>query len=286
VSKIETVWLLGANGFTGKYLVPILQAQSYIVVIERVDISCRAAVQEAMLRIQPDYIINLAGISFVPDDGSSHVYAINTLGPQNILEACLKLEQAPKRIILASSANIYGLQSLEQINEDCSPDPVNHYGCSKLAMEQIAKTYSNKLNIIITRPFNYTGKGQAGKFLIPKIIEHFKKREHTIKLGNIDIWRDFSDVRWVAQAYKELLTISNDKLEIVNLCSGNLTSIREIIDTLQHITGHTINIETAPEFIRQTDIKSQCGDNSFLFELAPKLCQPINIKDTLSWMME
>ncbi len=126
--------------------------------------------------IQPDYIINLAAISFVPDGDDESIYAVNTFGPQNILSACLKLSKPPKNIILASSANIYGLQDKEQVNEDCKPNPVNHYGCSKWSMEQIAQTYSSDLNITITRPFNYTGAGQQSKFIVPKIVEHFKQK--------------------------------------------------------------------------------------------------------------
>ncbi len=281
----EIVWAIGASGFTGRYLIPELKLAGYKVITERVDITSSTAVENTMLKIQPDYIINLAGISFIPDGESTNIYAINTFGPQNILDACLKLKKAPKKIILASSALVYGEQKQEIIDENCIVNPINHYGCSKWAMEQIAKNYQDTLNIIITRPFNYTGIGQDNKFLIPKIVEHFKHKKSVLSLGNIDIWRDFSDVRWVAEAYVQLLKSPN-RQKPVNICSGRLTSIREIIASLEELTKHRIKIETNPEFIRQSDIKSQKGNNQQLYSLIPALETPIKLEQTLEWMLD
>jgi nucleoside-diphosphate-sugar epimerase len=286
MSSSPRVWLIGANSFTGSYLLLGLEKANYNVDTFDVDITDAQQVELAMLRIQPDYIISLAAISFVPDGENESIYAVNTFGPQNILSACLKLSTVPRHIILASSANIYGVQQQEKINEACQPNPINHYGCSKWSMEQIAQTYSEHLNITITRPFNYTGKGQATKFLVPKIVDHFKQKATTLKLGNIDVWRDFSDVRWVAQAYVKLLAAPNQGVNIVNLCSGKLTSIRDIIELLEQITGHSLTIETDSAFVRPSDIKRQCGNNTKLYNTTSNLTQPIDIKETLKWMLQ
>jgi len=280
------VWVIGAESFTGQYLVPALQQASYNLYTNKVDITDQQQVIDTMLQIQPNYIINLAGISFVPDGADAAIYAVNTFGPQNILKACLMLPEAPKRIILASSSNIYGMQTVEKINESCTANPINHYGCSKWAMEQLAKTYADKLNITITRPFNYTGRGQDIKFLVPKIVEHFKRRADSIKLGNIDVWRDFSDVRWIAQTYVQLLETKSKDLSIVNLCSGSLMSIRNIIELLQEITGHELNIEVDPQFARSADIKQQCGNNKALLSSVTNLTEPAPMRGMLEWMLQ
>jgi nucleoside-diphosphate-sugar epimerase len=285
MSNSPKVWLIGANSFTGSYLLPSLEKANYNVDTFDVDITDAQQVELAMLRIQPDYIISLAAISFVPDGENESIYAVNTFGPQNILSACLKLSTVPRNIILASSANIYGVQQQEKIDEACQPNPINHYGCSKWSMEQIAQTYSEHLNITITRPFNYTGKGQATKFLVPKTVDHFKQKATTLKLGNIDVWRDFSDVRWITEAYTLLLSTPVQGMGRINLCSGSLISIREIIETLQQITGHNINIETDTALIRPADIKRQCGSNIKLFDLLPDLSPKIDIEETLKWMV-
>ena len=286
MTSSRKVWLIGADSFTGTHLLPSLEKNKYQVDISEVDITNREQVSEAMLRIEPDYIISLAAISFVPDGGDESIYAVNTFGAQNILAACLKLPKKPKNIILASSANIYGVQKQEQVDENSIPNPVNHYGCSKWSMEQIAQTYSEQLNITITRPFNYTGIGQDSKFLVPKIVEHFIKKTTVLKLGNIDVWRDFSDVRWIIEAYTKLLSRQNKGLTRVNLCSGNLISIREIIDVLQQITDHQITVETDIDLVRKADIQRQCGNNKKLFELLPNLSSVIELKETLKWMVK
>jgi len=287
VTQTEKVWLIGAQSFTGQYLMPALEKAGYQVETARVDITDRPELITKMLAIQPDYIINLAAISFVPDgDNSLTIYNVNTLGAQNILEASLKLLRRPKRIILASSAHIYGNQTQEKISESNLANPISHYGCSKWAMEQIAKTYTDRLDIIITRPFNYTGKGQDAKFLVPKIVQHFQQKAPAIKLGNIDIWRDFSDVRWISEAYVALLSVPDPSAcHQVNLCSAQLISIREIIEYLQQITGHVIRIEVDSQFVRAADMRKQCGDNSNLFTLLPDLPRPNNFKTVLSWMV-
>lgn len=285
MTPAQKVWLLGAEGFTGQYLLPVLQEKGYFVEKQSVNISDEQAVEAATLEIQPDYIINLAAISFVPEGEGADIYAVNTFGPENILKACLKLKNKPKRIILASSSQIYGSQTKDVIDETCAANPINHYGCSKWAMEQIAKNYEDILNILVTRPFNYTGVGQDDKFLIPKIIQHFASEKPVVSLGNIDIWRDISDVRWVANIYAELLTIKQEPgIQTYNICSGKLISIRETINELQRLTGHKLNIESNPDFIRTSDIKKQCGDNGKLYNIIDKV-PPADMATLLSWMV-
>jgi nucleoside-diphosphate-sugar epimerase len=112
------------------------------------------------------------------------VYDINFFGTLNILDALVELGQRPAKIVLASSANVYGNPPVEVIDESVCPMPVNHYAISKLAMEFMARTYFDRLNILITRPFNYTGVGQGDNFLIPKIVRHYQEGKTEIELGN------------------------------------------------------------------------------------------------------
>jgi len=280
------VWLIGADSFTGHYLRPALEEEGYSVDVTPVDITSADVVQSAMLDIQPQYIINLAAISFVPDGADATIYGVNCFGPENILAASLQLKTPPSRIILASSANIYGAQQQEVIDESCCPNPINHYGCSKWSMEQIAATYADRLNITITRPFNYTGRGQQDKFLVPKILTHFKQKADAIELGNIDIWRDFSDVRWISRVYSQLLSVPGRELNTLNLCSGQLISIREIIATLENLSGHKMDVVVNPSFVRQADIVRQRGDNGRLFRKISGLQKPMAFDETLAWMLD
>ena len=281
----KKVWVIGANSFTATYLLPMLQRAGYLVDTRTVDITSATEVEEAVLSICPDYIINLAAISFVPAGQNASVYAVNTFGPQYILDACLKLEKPPQKIILASSASVYGVQAEDKIIEECQPNPVDHYGCSKWAMEQIARTYRDRLNILITRPFNYTGPGQNEKFLIPKIVQHFKDKAATLSLGNLDVARDFSNVRWIARAYVELLSLEDNAVGVVNLCSGAMTSIDGVIEILHKLTGVLLDVESSAGLVRSSDILRQCGSNERLYRMLPLLESPVDIVQTLQQML-
>ena len=281
----KKIWVIGVNSFTGTYLRPMLERSAYLVDTRTVDITSASQVEEAVLSICPDYIINLAAISFVPAGQNSSVYAVNTFGPQYILDACLKLEEPPQKIILASSASVYGVQAEDKISEECQPNPVDHYGCSKWAMEQIARTYRERLNVLITRPFNYTGPGQNEKFLIPKIVQHFKDNATTLRLGNLDVARDFSNVRWIARAYVELLSLEDKAVDVVNLCSGTMTSIDGVLEILHKLTGVSLDVESAAGLVRSSDVLRQCGDNERLYRILPLLDAPIDIVQTLQQMV-
>lgn len=110
-----------------------------------------------------------------------------------------------------------------------------------MAAEEIARLYSNKLPIIVTRPFNYTGVGQTGDFIVRKIVRHFQEGAREIRLGELQLDRDFSDVEDVVEAYVRLTKISSG-YAIVNLCSGNVVHLAEIVPMLVEITGQPIDL--------------------------------------------
>ncbi len=274
---MNKVLLTGINGFTGKYVAKELEVKGYQVIglvhesegDNQVvcDLTDKAAVFTCLEQVKPDYVIHLAALSFVGHSDQKAFYDVNVFGALNILEAAHELGLTFKKVIFASSANIYGNPvSVEKIDESISPAPVNHYAMSKLAMEHMTKLWFDEFPLIIARPFNYTGPGQAGQFLIPKIVSHFKRKSLDIELGNIDVYRDFSDVRDIAKAYVSLLE-SDVRSEVVNLCSGNVSSLSSIIEQMEQIAGYKINVKVNPAFVRANEIKVLGGDNSKLVSL-------------------
>lgn len=274
---MKTVLISGINGFTGKYVEELLLSQGYKVVglvfseprdnQIQCDLTNKESVRSCLEMVRPDYIINLAALSFVGHSDQKAFYDVNVFGALNLLEVAYELKLDIKKIILASSANIYGTpENVSKIGEEQSPSPMNHYAMSKLSMEYMCNLWNDKLPIIITRPFNYTGIGQADNFLIPKIVNHFKNNKKVIELGNIDVSRDFSDVRDIAKAYVNLL--ESDVIgETVNLCSGNIYSLSEIIAIMNEIAGYEIEVAINPLFVRPNEIKILGGNNNKLTNL-------------------
>ena len=160
------------------------------------------------------------------------------------------------------------------------PKPVNHYGNSKLVMENMIKPYFDKLNIIITRPFNYTGVGQESHFLIPKILSHYKLGKEKIELGNIDVLREFNDVNFVIRSYTERM-LSNTHSEIVNVCSGNAISINNILSAMSDISGYEIKVSINPMFVRPNEIRVLKGSAKKMINIVGDFTNELQIENTL-----
>jgi GDP-6-deoxy-D-talose 4-dehydrogenase len=274
----------GADGFTGVHFVKQAREAGYEVFEFNADLTNPLAVEEQVHAAAPDMVVHLAGISFVGHGKPSAFYEVNVIGTLNLLDAILKLPKPPIRILLASSANVYGNCEQSPISEIQAPAPVNHYAMSKLAMEHLAMTYADRLPLFIVRPFNYTGPGQVESFVIPKIVAHFKHRATLVELGNLTVEREYNDVRMVTDAYLKLL----DKAalgEIYNICSGKTYTLHQVIDALVELTGHQIDVVVNPAFVRANELHRLCGDVSKLHKTIGTH-DPIALKNTLRWMLE
>ncbi|HQR83172.1 MAG TPA: NAD-dependent epimerase/dehydratase family protein, partial [Thiotrichales bacterium] len=200
-SHSNRVLITGIDSFTGKYLQQYLEQSGYSVFgtsRSNLNITDAAQVNACVEQVQPNYVIHLAGISFVGHPIVEDFYRVNVIGTENVLKALSQYAPNVSKVILASSATVYGNQGIDVLDEALCPQPVNHYGVSKYAMELIARTYFDKLPIILVRPFNYVGLGQPEQFVIPKIVKHFREDAATIELGNIQVEREFNSVYFAA----------------------------------------------------------------------------------------
>ena len=288
----KRILITGANGFTGSHICKKLERKEYDVIplnsrpgigqygcdLLRFD-DLNSIIQET----RPDHIIHLAAISSVDHQDYERLYATNVVGTCNLLRALETVN--PKKIIISSSANVYGNPNQNHpITEDTIPSPVNHYATSKLAMECMVKTWFNRLPIVLTRPFNYTGPGQSLKFLIPKLVKYFSSRAPVIELGNLDISRDITSVHDVVEAMICLLE-STVECEILNICSEREISLRRIVSSLEELCEHSIEIRVNPSFIRKNEVVRLVGSYSKLNRLtgwSPK----VSLEDVLQEMLE
>jgi nucleoside-diphosphate-sugar epimerase len=286
--KKHTILITGARGFTGQYLINAAQNTGLEVITMQSNINDDVSLEKEVLATKPDYVAHLAGISFVPSKDHEAFYRVHALGTSNLLQALTKLQVAPKKILLASSATVYGNSSNHLSIEEQALVPVDHYAISKVAMEETAKTFFNRLPIVIARPFNYTGAGQKGNFLIPKLVDHFAQKKSFIELGNLNIEREFNDVNMICDAYLNLLEYGKAN-EIYNVCSGQAHSLRFVLDSLKKITGHNLEIKVNPDFVRSSEIIRMIGNPKKLMQLLDSHGVTLQIpalEDTLKRMLD
>ncbi len=284
ITKSRRVLVTGAGGFTGRYVCAALAEAGHEAVMppDSFDLLDTRCLDDLMARAEFDDVIHLAAISFVGHEDSSELYRTNTVGTISMLESIHAAGRPVGRVILASSANVYGNNPVSPIHEDAEPAPVNHYATSKVAMELMARQWADRLPIVMTRPFNYTGVGQQERFIVPKIVAHFRRREPILELGNIDVTRDFSDVRDVAEVYVKLLAAPPGTT--VNICSGTGRSLRSIIEHCSRATGHEVEIKVKPAFVRSQEIRELTGSDRRLAGLIYSgTRRPLD--KTLDWML-
>jgi nucleoside-diphosphate-sugar epimerase len=281
------IFLTGAEGFTGRHFSERAAAARHEVVPMQADLTNREALEREVLAVEPEVVVHLAAISFVGHADSSAFYAVNVVGTTNLLEALTRLPSAPHRVLLASSANIYGNSEQSPLTESQQPAPVNHYAMSKLAMEHMARTFAERLNLVIARPFNYTGRGQDINFVIPKLAKHFAERADCIALGNLDVEREFNDVQMVCDAYLYLMEYGRPG-EAYNVCSGQPHTLREVIGCFERLTNHHMDVEVNPAFVRKNEVHRLCGSpdklNALLRDCGFDLAPP-TLENTLARML-
>ena len=281
------ILLTGADGFTGRPFASHAIEAGHVIVPLRADLTDREALINEVRETKPEAVVHLAGIAFVGHSDDAAFYAVNTVGTTNLLDALSQAPLRPRRVLLASSANVYGNSDHSPLTESHVPAPVNHYATSKLAMEYMARTYADRLDIVIARPFNYTGPGQDANFVIPKLAKHFATQAPSISLGNLNVEREFNDVHMVCDAYLQLLD-HGVAGEIYNVCSGKPYTLQHVIDTFVRLTGHAIHIEIDPRFVRPNEVHRLCGSPDKLEALLrahnEELVSP-SLDDTLTHML-
>ncbi len=283
----------GRNGFTGHYVALELERAGYEVIglsnhgddaepgSIRVNLLDRVALCHAVASVKPDVVLHLAAIAFVAHGDVDEMYRVNVVGTRNLLDALASARHKPGLVVLASSANIYGNAEGEPIGEDTPAAPANDYAVSKLAMEHMARLWMDKLPIVITRPFNYTGVGQSEQFLIPKVIAHFRRGDRIIELGNTQVARDFGDVRDVAKAYAAIVKAAPVGT-VLNICSGVGHSLGDVLDMMAEIAGYQIDVRVNPAFVRSGEVARLVGSHARLAALTGWHAD-YTLRRTLTW---
>ena len=294
-ARSERVLITGATGFTGRLLVGRLRQNRREVMafshgaddegVRNVDLRDFYSLTQAFSQIRPSAVVHLAGIAASDHSDIGEVYSANVVGTANLFGALAAANIEPQIVIVASSAQVYAAPKGDALLTEDSPlAPQSHYAVSKRTAEDIARIYSSRFPVIVTRPFNYTGPGQSPSFLVPKIVQHYAEGKSEIRLGNLDLFRDFSDVGRVVEAYHRLVSEPIDP-DTVNICSGHSVHLADIPKILEEISGRTIEVITYPSLVRGNEPHVIAGSPSRLETLVGPLPNP-EFRETLLHMYE
>lgn len=275
------ILVTGATGFAGRWLMRELADAGHDAIgapgSSALDITDLGAVASLVSAARPEGIVHLAGIAFGPDarGDPDRAIAVNQGGTAAVLAAGRALAKRPT-VLVVSSSDVYGRPRPSDLplRESAVLAADQPYGRSKLAAEATATAHAGDgLPIIIARPFNHTGPGQRLDFVVPalaaRILDGRRRGARSILAGNVDVARDFSDVRDVVRAYRLLIEQAGaprswTSPSIYNIATGRSLSIRDIIGRLCDLAGVVMDVESDPELVRRDDPPDIRGDTSRL----------------------
>jgi len=268
--------ITGISGFAGSHLAEFLLNKGYKVYgtfydkstfsnlngfIDKItlfecDIRNYDILKKIIRKVKPDEIYHLAAISFVPTSlkDPKLTFDTNLYGTLNLYQAIIDLKMNPM-ILFVGSADEYGLVNENDlpIKEECPLRPINLYSISKASADFLSYTYFKNyhLKIIRVRPFNHIGPRQASYFVCSSFTKQIAEiergiKETTIRVGNLEAKRDFTDVRDMVRAYWLALD-KGEPGEVYNICSGRAIQIREFLNNLLELSSK-VWVETRNSF--------------------------------------
>ncbi len=279
----KTVLVTGAAGFVGRHLARELGATGARVAglgIEpappdgvrfdswhAADVRDRAAVLRAVEAARPDAIVHLAGQSsaarsFADPAGT---FEANVAGTRHLLDA-VRAHAPGARVLAISSGESYGPQPEgSRVGEDTAFAPVNPYAASKAEADRVAAAAAQEgLDVVRVRAFSHTGPGQAPVFAIPSFAQQIAaieagRADPVLRVGNLEVTRDITDVRDVVRAYRLLLE-RGARGVAYNVCRGEGVRLTRVLERLIGMAHTPIRVEPDPARLRPADVGWLVGD--------------------------
>jgi len=223
--------------------------------LHKVDIRDYAATERTIAEFEPQVVIHLAAIHFIPECENlpDEAISINTLGTVNLLRAI----KPGTRFVFASTAAVYAPEDTPHDEVSSPVGPMDIYGLSKLHAEEYIRYFAKikPIDARIVRLFNVVGPGETNPHLLPAILAQVMKGTRTLKLGNCSPKRDYIHVEDVARGFAAvgLTDRENTGVDTVNLGTGVGYSVTEVVDMLSRVIGERLTIETDPTRVRASD---------------------------------
>ena len=234
------------------------------------DLQDERAVTLLLDEVNPDAIIHLAAQASARISFDEPLRTVrNNLLPCLYILDFLRRKSLQTRLLVVGSAEEYGPLATDQmpLKETLDAHPVNPYALSKTLQHQCARSYAElyEVDAVVTRSFNHTGPGQTDTFVLGSFARQIAEIEAGLKpavieVGNLEVKRDFLDVRDVADAYIVLME-KGRRGEVYNVCSGTAYDLRDLLERLVAISGVDIEIQVASDRLRPVDTPELRGDH-------------------------
>jgi GDP-4-dehydro-6-deoxy-D-mannose reductase len=276
--------ITGVGGFVGRHLLEHLRQEGDEVFglgraadvsgigsvqVFQADLSDRSAVARVIRAAQPEAVYHLAAKSS-PAESLADPWATlgnNLLAQINLFEALLSSGQRP-RVLVIGSSDEYGRVAQDEVptHEDVPLRPTTPYAVSKVGQDVMGFQYFTQhgLPVVRVRPFNHTGPGHDARFVVPGLARQLAQieaggREPVLRVGNVNVERDFTDARDMVRAYR-LALVAGAPGEVYNLGSGRSVRIAEMIADLTSMCRVQVEIRVDPLLLRPADIPRQVAD--------------------------
>jgi GDP-4-dehydro-6-deoxy-D-mannose reductase len=282
----------GVNGFVGKHLVREINSRGYKAVGVGREENVHPQIESLLDNYYSADLINPDDVKKIPLENINAVISLAGLAqagasfkdPEKYLkinvdvatvlaEEILK-RKLPIRFVAISTGAVYDSnQAMPLTEKSVLIRQGSPYAKSKILMEEaLTRLKSQGLNCILVRPFNHIGPGQEPGFLVPDLYKKISKAHKgggSIKVGDLNTKRDFTDVRDVVKAYVNLATTDNLDYDLYNVCSGKSLSGQQILSAILEAMhpNKKIEIKQDPSLIRPNDPKDLYGSNQRISEV-------------------
>jgi GDP-4-dehydro-6-deoxy-D-mannose reductase len=272
---VKRLLVTGRHGFVGRTVAQLVASERSLAhwqlapISEQFELRDPKAVRALVGDAAPDAVVHLAAQSSVADSlrDPAGTIEVNVLGTLHLLQA-LQDARFTGPVLFVSSGDVYGRvpDASLPISERQLPAPRNPYAASKLGAEALCHqwTITTGMRVVIARPFNHIGPGQGYQFAIPAFAQQIADirsghRDPVVAVGDIDVTRDFTDVRDIVFAYFALLERGSSG-ECYNVCSGRERTVRSLLERLIELAGVDVRIVPDEKRMRPSEHRRAVGD--------------------------
>jgi GDP-4-dehydro-6-deoxy-D-mannose reductase len=260
------VLVTGADGFVGTHLLELLGDEAAPT---EADVTDQEAVAAAILTAKPGSVVHLAALSGIAESwrDPSRVWEVNVVGTVNVLEA-VRRERPGARVLAVSTGEVYGQAKQVPTPEEAPVAPVSPYAASKAGAElACAQARAAGVDVVVARAFQHEGPGRDERFAVGSWVRQLAELElaggGALRVGNLEIERDITDVRDVCRAYRLLLEPTVEA-GVYNVASGKAVPLARVVELLVEMARCPVTVEPDPDRLRPADIPVLVGDASRL----------------------